>query len=174
MDGRLEATHLPFLLDADRGPKGTLMAHVARANPIWRALESEDVLAIFAGEHAYISPAWYVNAENVPTWNYVAVHATGRAHVLAEGAPTLAVLERLVAANESGKPGPAWSLEALSRDFLTTLAREIVAFEVPIRELVAKKKLSQNRRPEDRAGAIAGLVARGDSASLAVAKLMEP
>jgi transcriptional regulator len=72
------ATHLPFLLDDTRGPKGTLRGHVARGNPHWRYLASgRPTLVVFARAHAYVSPSWYASGPAVPTWNYVAVHASG-------------------------------------------------------------------------------------------------
>ena len=175
LDGQLEATHVPFLIDPERGAKGTLAAHVSRANPIWRGVGgADDVLAIFTGPHAYVSPAWYVNADNVPTWNYVAVHATGRGRIV-EGVPaTLDFLKKLVDVNEAEKMGPPWSMEKLPSGFAETLAREIVAFEIEIAEVVCKLKLSQNRKPEDRAGAIAGLRAQGGPTAVDVARLMRP
>src|SRR5262245_59160657 len=76
----LDATRVPFLLDPTRGAKGTLTAHMARANDHWRNLEAAgEVLAVFSGPHTYISPTWYTNQKSVPTWNYVEVHAYGRA-----------------------------------------------------------------------------------------------
>lgn len=75
------ATHLPFLLQRDSGPHGCLFGHVARANPQWRDLDGQSVLAIFTGPHAYVSPTWYESEDVVPTWNYVAVHAYGTCRV---------------------------------------------------------------------------------------------
>src|SRR4051812_5840105 len=71
------ATHLPFLLDRTAGPHGTLVGHMARANPQWHDLDGREVLAVFSGPHAYVSPSWYEADDVVPTWNYVAVHARG-------------------------------------------------------------------------------------------------
>jgi transcriptional regulator len=86
-DGPPQASHLPFLLDPDQGPKGTLLAHMARANPQWRefrglAERGDQALVAFQGPHAYISPTWYGPGEAVPTWNYVAVHAYGTPQVI--------------------------------------------------------------------------------------------
>lgn len=174
--GALEATHLPVLLDPSRGPKGTLAAHVARANPIWRAFDGEqEALLVFTGPHAYVSPRWYADrARNVPTWNYVAVHAAGRPRLLAPGAPTVALLRRLVDENEAATPGPRWSIDDAPAGFVESLSEAIVAFEVEVESLVCKKKLSQNRAPADRAGALAGLAALDDPAARAVAALMNP
>ena len=77
MDGALEAVHVPVLVDRDRGQHGTVRAHVARANPIWRAFGAGEALVVFQGPHAYVSPDWYATPGLVPTWDYVAVHAYG-------------------------------------------------------------------------------------------------
>src|SRR6266516_4165261 len=84
LDGQLFATHLPFLLDAGRGPQGTLLGHMARANPHWECFSEPDLesLVIFQGPHAYVSPSWYLSDLAVPTWNYTAVHAYGVASIL--------------------------------------------------------------------------------------------
>jgi transcriptional regulator len=174
LDGVLEATHVPVLLDPTHGPKGTLSAHVARANPIWKAFDGrEEELLVFTGPHAYVSPRWYADkARNVPTWNYVAVHASGRPRLLAPGAPTVALLRRLVDENEAATPGPRWSVDDAPPGFVEAISEAIVAFEVEVESLVCKKKLSQNRTPADRAGALAGLAALDDPAARAVAALM--
>ena len=97
-DGLPFATHLPLLLDADRGPQGTIVGHLARANPHARLLaEGRPTLAVFQGPHAYISPGWYATHPSVPTWNYVAVHATGRPRLVEEPARVTALLARMVA-----------------------------------------------------------------------------
>src|SRR3954469_15609634 len=82
VDGLPFASHLPFLLDRTAGPHGTLIGHMARANPQWRTLAGQMALVVFSGPHAYVSPTWYEAANTVPTWNYAAVHATGRAEVV--------------------------------------------------------------------------------------------
>ena len=76
--GPPEISHLPFLLDRTRGPHGTLYAHTARANPIWRGFDGRaGALAVFQGPHGYVSPSWYASRDDVPTWNYAVVHAHG-------------------------------------------------------------------------------------------------
>src|SRR5689334_11890616 len=102
-DGLPFATHLPLLLE-QRGPRRTLVGHVARANPKWQHLElGQRVLAVFAGPHAYVSPTWYEpRPDNVPTWNYVAVHVRGRPRLLPAGAATLDVVSRLSARHDGG------------------------------------------------------------------------
>src|SRR5579864_4086075 len=96
VNGQLFATQLPFLLDPTRGANGTLMAHMARANPHWQQLPRSESLAIFQGPHAYISPAWYVSEETVPTWNYSVVHAYGTATLLDDPERIRALLDETV------------------------------------------------------------------------------
>jgi transcriptional regulator len=171
-DGVPFATHLPFLLHADAGPLGTLAAHVARPNPQWRHLQAGGpALAVFSGSHAYVSPAWYSAHPSVPTWNYLAVHAYGRARLVEEPAAVKALLAELVGTYEGGRAEP-WRMESLPADYLDRMIGGIVAFEIPVERLEGKAKLSQNRDATDRAGTIAGLRAAGDLWAAAVADLM--
>jgi transcriptional regulator len=174
LDGTMEASHIPLLLEPAHGPQGTLLGHVARANPIWQALDgANEALAIFWGPHAYISPDWYVSPRTVPTWNFVTVHAYGAPRLL-EGAAARGVLEKLTATNEAGlAPKAPWTLDKLSERTISGLVEAIVAFEIPIRRLIGKAKLGQNRKPEDVAGAASGLRVRGGPDDLAIAALME-
>lgn len=166
------ATHLPILVDPARGPLGTLRGHVARANPHWRYLAAgRPTLVIFAGAHAYVSPSWYATHPSVPTWNYVAVHATGRPALIEEPARVTALLARMVATYEAGRAEP-WRFDSLTEDYVTAMIRAIVAFELPIERLEGKAKLSQNRPAEDQAGAIGGLEASADPLARATAALM--
>jgi transcriptional regulator len=168
----IAATHLPFLLDSTRGEKGVLLGHVAKANDHWRHLgEADEVMAIFTGPHAYISPSWYTSRQNVPTWNYVAIHARGRARLLGDGAAR-DLLARLSSYYEAPLPNP-WSVEEVPDADLQSQIKGIVGFELEITHLAGKKKLSQNRSPEDRSGVIQGLRVRGTPDGLAVAALME-
>jgi len=166
LDGRLEATHLPFLLDRSKGANGALRAHMARANPAWRAFETgAEALAIFLGPEGYISPDWYDSAQQVPTWNYVAVHAYGVPRVLDDdGAARLvdALSERHEAAL---LPKPPWTSAKLDPEFFAKLRRAIVAFEIGVTRVEMKAKLSQNKTAADIAGAAVALEARGDQAS---------
>jgi transcriptional regulator len=160
-DGPPQASHLPFLLDPDRGPEGTLLAHMARANPQWRefrglAERGDQALVAFQGPHAYISPTWYGPGEAVPTWNYVAVHAYGTPQVIDDPSEVRALLERLVHQQEAGFQTP-WSLEQAEDSYITRMLRGIVAFQIPIARLEAKAKLNQNRTPDQRRGAVAAL-----------------
>jgi transcriptional regulator len=173
LEGELFATHIPFLLDASRGTNGTLRGHVARPNPHWRAFDSSSgqSLAVFQGAHAYISPRWYAAEQAVPTWNYMAVHAYGTPTILADVTAVRALLSETVRTFEEPGATP-WTMAHLSDDYLSSMIRGIVAFEMPIARIEGKRKMSQNRPASDRAGAIAGLEARGDPLSQAVAELM--
>ncbi|HEX2172192.1 MAG TPA: FMN-binding negative transcriptional regulator [Dehalococcoidia bacterium] len=168
----LMATHLPLLIDPDRGPQGTLIGHFARANPHWRDLtDGREALAIFQGPHAYISPTWYVEPNNVPTWNYMAVHAYGAPRLIHDEAGLLRILRSLVATYEGESDG-AWRMP-WPDDYVGKLIRGIVGLEIEITRLEGKFKLSQNRSRPDFAGAVAGLERQGDPTGLAVADLMK-
>jgi transcriptional regulator len=166
------ATHLPILVDPSRGPFGTLRGHVARANPHWRYLAAgRPTLVIFSGAHAYVSPSWYATHPSVPTWNYVAVHATGTGALVEDPAQVTALLADLVRTYESAGPD-AWSFEDLAADYLAGMQRGIVAFEIPIERLEGKAKLSQNRDAVDQARTREALAATDDPLARAVAALM--
>ena len=171
----ISVSHLPFL--PERGGDGTLrlLGHMARANAHWRELEAAaEVLVIFPGPHAYVSPGAYRHHPSVPTWNYAAVHARGRARLLPEGdlAPLLA---RLSAVYEEGRPSP-WRMDALPAPFAESMMRAIVGFAIAVERLEGKFKLSQNRRPEDVAGVAAALDAdgHGELAAMMRARTVPP
>jgi transcriptional regulator len=154
-DGIPFASHLPFLLDPDRGEHGTLLAHMARANPQWRDFaDGRELLAIFQGPHGYITPSWYTEGQHVPTWNYVAVHAYGTPRIIDDPDEMMAMLEELVRINEAGFERP-WMLrdDTWARGLLSA----IVGFEMTITRLEGKFKLSQNRDAEDHAGVVEAL-----------------
>ena len=175
--GAPQASHLPFLYDPGRGPKGRLTAHLARANPQAAELErlaaeGGEALVVFQGPHAYVSPTWYGAAPAVPTWNYLAVHAYGTPEIVAEPARVRAVLERLVAVHESALPEP-WSLDGQKDTFVATMIRGILAFEIPVARLDAKAKLNQNKPAEERLAAAAALRETGGAQAQELAALME-
>ncbi|WP_430396639.1 FMN-binding negative transcriptional regulator [Ferrovibrio sp.] len=150
----MQASHLPFMLDRSRGENGTLLAHVARANPIWKLLETRPALAVFQGEHGYVSPRWYETQPAVPTWNYAAVHAKGPARLVHEPAELKALVDRLSRVYED----PAqWSVASQPDRFIDGLARGIVGIEIEIADLRGKFKFSQNRPAADRANVLAAL-----------------
>lgn len=169
-DGLPVASHIPFLLDRQRGERGTLIGHLARANPQWRSFTTS-ALVVFEGPHAYVSPSWYAGEPNVPTWNYAVVHAYGTPRVLADGAVVRAEIDRLVAAYEGSRARP-WSTAAVPSAYVDRMLSAIVAFEIPIDRLEGKFKLSQNKTAADRDGVVAGLRAEATAPALTVADLM--
>ncbi len=173
-DGVPFATHLPFLFDGDRGEHGTLIGHMAKANPQWRHFaDGKPALAIFSGPHGYVSPSWYTAGPAVPTWNYAAVHTYGVPIIIDDADAKRAVMERLVDTFEAGFEEP-WKLGADgNEDFVARQLKGIVVFDIPLDRIEAKAKLSQNRPPEDRAGVILGLRRAGNVDSLLLADAME-
>lgn len=152
----LGGTHLPTVLDATRGPFGTIEAHIARANSQWRHFDgATEVLLVFAGQHGYISPDWYAGGPAVPTWDYLAIHAYGRPRMVDDPVSVQAMLGRLVDQYEASRERP-WSLATQDPEWLERLAGGIVAFELEIERLDAKAKLGQNR-PEQQARVAAAL-----------------
>ena len=169
-DGEPLATHLPLV----RRDDGRLVGHLARANPHWRHLDGARVLAVFLGPHAYISPEWYGAMPNVPTWNYVTVHATGTCRLLTgqdQLAEALAVLTRFI---EPSSPIPDAVLRPTHPDHAYYQAEmpAIVGFSIDVERLEGKAKLGQNRTRAERKGAQAGLFATGDPDARAVAECM--
>ena len=162
-------THLPFLLERTSGPHGTLIGHMARANPHWTELAGQSVLAVFAGPHAYISPTWYESANVVPTWNYTAVHAYGSIELLDKNG-VRDVVTRTVSLYESALPQP-WTFEADSV-FIDRLLDQIVGFRLAIERIEGKMKLNQNHPVERREKVIRALRERGSADEIAVAELM--
>ena len=164
-----EATHLPLLLDRSRGPQGTLLGHLARANPHAEALDGREALAVFSGPHGYVSPRWYAAAPAVPTWNYVAVHVHGRARVVRDKARLVELVDTLSRRYEGDGP---WSVAGLPERFLAGMVEGIVGLEIDIERIDAKFKLSQNRPPGDRRNVIAELERGGDAGGAALAATM--
>lgn len=163
------ASHLPLLLDAEAGPHGRLLGHMARANPQWRDVRGE-CLAVFAGPHAYISPTWYETPGTVPTWNYVAVHAYGTIRLVEDREGLRDILRRSVETYEASMPAP-WSYDETDPDIDKMLAA-IVGFHIEISRVEGKAKLNQNHPEERRRKVIRALEARTDDDSRAIARLM--
>ena len=166
--GGLDANHLPFHLDPAAGPYGTLHAHVARANSVWKDMRAGcDVLVVFRAEHAYISPTWYPSKhelhEQVPTWNYKVVHAHGQAMVMDDDKFVRGVIARLTRTHEAPQPAP-WKMGDAPKDYLDRMVRGIVGIRIEVTSLVGKFKLSQNRELRDRQGAGEALKRQGDTA----------
>jgi len=174
--GGLIATHMPLVLEDDGSEFGLLKGHVSRANPQWRDLTPGiDALAIFAGPQHYISPNWYPgkleDGKEVPTWNYVVVHAYGPLRIIEDSAWMLAHLNSLVNTREAEFPAP-WKVSDAPADFIAGQMKGIVGFEIPIRKLEGKWKVSQNRNDADRQGAIQGLTELGRPDSCVMADLI--
>jgi transcriptional regulator len=165
-DGELIASHIPFLLDRSVEPYGALRAHVAIRNPQLGVFQS---LVIFQGPHCYISPSWYANPENVPTWNYTVVHAYGVPRVL-DRATVGAFLKDLVGKHEQSL-GQPWDFDPKDA-WIQKLLPEIAAFEIRIERLQGKFKLNQNRTPADREAVIEKLSGSEDPLQRAIARLM--
>ena len=159
-DGYPVATLMPFLRDGDR-----VLMHMARANPHWKSIEAgTPALAIVAGPQAYVSPAWYATKKEhgrvVPTWNYSAVHLTGRVTAVLDPVWLRDLVGRLTDRHEQGR-ADAWSVTDAPPDYIEKQLRAIVGIELVVERVEAKAKLSQNRSDEDRAGVIDGLEAAG-------------
>lgn len=170
VDGPL-AAHIPFVLRREEGRYGTLVAHVARIDPLARHLaDDHEALAIFSGPRAYISPRWY-SSGSLPTYNFMAVHAHGRPRLLEDRDAVLAYLAELVDVHEERLP-PPWSLASAAEDHVAELLPHIVAFTLEIDSLQGKRKLSQNKSVEDRDGVINGLRERGGDDDRAIADAM--
>ncbi len=163
---------VPFTLEPDAGPHGTLRAHVARANPHWRALrDAPATLALFQGPEAYITPSWYASKREtgkvVPTWNYALVEARGEAAVTEDPAWLRAQIGTLTEAMETGRAEP-WAVSDAPEAFVAAQIRGIVGIELPIAALSGKWKVSQNRPAADRRGVVEGLGAEGNAAMAAL------
>ena len=178
LGGRPTAVHLPFLYDPSRGEKGTLLAHMAKANPQWQDFEAMaaaggEALVIFQGPHAYISPSDYRSDKpNVPTWNYLAVHAYGCPRVISDPGAVRDLLSRLSEKQEAERSQP-WRFESLPEKFSAAMMGGIVAFEIPVSRLEAKAKLNQNKPPKQMAAAAAALAAADDPLARSLAEEMK-
>lgn len=143
----LQVSHIPLMAERDSSGKVRLLGHVARANAQWQALEAaSQVMAIFHGPHAYVSPGWYEQHPAVPTWNYAVVHAHGKARLIDEAA-LLDLLFALSGRYEAGRAKP-WKLSEQPAAFVSSLLQAIVGFEIEVDRLEGKFKLSQNRPGE--------------------------
>jgi transcriptional regulator len=168
-DGQPFVNHLPFLLDRC-GPQPRLHGHMARANRQWRHFESgREVLAVFQGPHAYVSPNWY-GSPGVPTWNYAVVHLRGVPRLIADEAELEALLDVMTRRHEARLPEP-WQAN-LTPERRARLFGMIVGFEIAVTDIQAKFKLSQNRPEDDRRRVADALAGSGKEAEAALARLM--
>jgi transcriptional regulator len=165
------ASHLPVLLRPGEGPKGTLVSHMARANPQWQHFASgAEALVVFQGPHGYISPSWYETKLAVPTWNYAVVHAYGRPKIIDDHERIVSLLEETISRYEGGYEQP-WSGD-LPLEFRDKLVQAIVAFEIPLSRIEGKFKLGQNRSAADLQGVFDALSASEDQETRALARMM--
>jgi transcriptional regulator len=168
VDGLPVATHLPFLIKKEND-KIILQAHFAKANPQWKEIEGNTSLVIFTEPHAYISPNNYEKVENVPTWNYIAVHAYGKAHILEGVEQRAELLKHTINSFESAYL-QQW--EGLPEQYRLKMMNGIVAFEIEVTDLQAKKKLSQNRSELERENIIHTLNQSADTNEREIAAYM--
>ena len=176
-EGELVANHIPFLLHTDRGANGTLVCHVARANPVWQTFSSTQRSVVsFQGADAYITPSWYpskhAHGKAVPTWNYAVVHAHGIPRAIDDRDWLLSHVNRLTNTNEQGQ-AVRWEVSDAPTDYIDRMLEMIVGIEIPIDTLVGKWKVSQNRPRTDKLGIVAGLTARERTDDPAMAALVE-
>ncbi|MFA5171726.1 MAG: FMN-binding negative transcriptional regulator [Sulfuriferula sp.] len=169
-DGVPIVSHLPFIFDRAAGAKGKLFCHMARANPQWQHLSScSEVLVVFQGPHAYVSPSWYLSP-GVPTWNYAVVHLRGKPRLIESESELEALVERLTHVYESQIPSP-WKPN-LAGERGTKFLNMIVGIEIEITDIQGKFKLSQNRPLEDQQRVVEELSQSNNQTEAAVAKLM--
>ncbi|MBS3953689.1 MAG: transcriptional regulator [Methylobacter sp.] len=172
----INANHIPLHLSAAPSPFGALRGHVARSNPVWSDLKSDiEVLAIFHGPDAYISPSWYATKQEagkvVPTWNYTVVHAYGSLRIIDDASWIRTQLETLTAHNEATFSEP-WAVSDAPDDFTEKLIEAIVGIEMIITRLSGKWKVSQNQPPQNQASVIQGLNTSSQRDAAAMAALV--
>ena len=166
--GELRADSIPFMLDAQRGPHGTLVAHVARANTLWREAADGQALVVFQGAQAYVSPSAYPSkAEHgkvVPTGNYIMAQARGRLRAIDDPAWLHALVSRLTERHEASRAVP-WEVSDAPLDYIEKMLGAIVGIEIQIEAITGKWKVSQNRSAADRDGVARTLAAEGGAAA---------
>jgi transcriptional regulator len=173
----LVANHIPMLLRPGQGAFGTLVAHVARANPVWKETDfSMPVLVIFQGPQAYISPSWYATKQEhgkvVPTWNYAVVQASGLMQVHDDAQWIRAQATQITAERESAFDKP-WAVDDAPRDYTDTMINALVGIEIPLNKLTGKWKVSQNQPVANRQTVVQALQADGGAQAAAMAQLVE-
>ena len=165
----IEATHIPFVIEQDGG-EVTITSHFAKANPQAQQLLDNEVLVIFSEPHAYISPKHYEKEESVPTWNYIAVHAYGKATIIDSRRQQLILMEKMISQYDTVYLDQ-WN--NLPDEFKTKMLKGIVAFEIKVTSLQAKNKLSQNRSETERQSIINALEKSNDANELQIAGYMK-
>jgi transcriptional regulator len=169
-NGKLWATHIPLELGTNKEGKTILEGHISKENLQWKGFaENDRILAIFSGPHSYISPSWY-DHENVPTWNYIAVHVYGKIKII-EGDAVIESLKKLVDKYEQNSKNPVRIEDLSEKTMMQT--RGIVAFEIEIEEIQATKKMSQNRDDKNYQNIISELEKTKENQSIGVANEMK-
>lgn len=164
----LEATHLPLLYEPAEDGQGYLYGHMAKANEHWKQLDGQQVLVVFSGPHSYISPTWYANGPAVPTWNYAAVHCTGRVEIL-DASATAKAIDHLI---EKYEPSLSRNAALMPEEYVHKLSQAIVGFRVVVSSIQAKEKLGQHRKVADQIGVYHALAHSVSTESRALAKYM--
>lgn len=169
--GGLLANLVPFTLVPEATEKGTLRAHIAKANSQVEALKTAaETLVVFQGPEAYITPSWYASKQEhgrvVPTWNYVVVQARGVPRVIDDQDWLRAQITALTVSQEQNRPAP-WSVTDAPEPFITGQINAIIGIEIPISNLVGKWKVSQNRSKADSQGVAEGLRREGVNEDMA-------
>lgn len=167
-DGLPIATHLPFVIE-ERENEIVLISHMSKANEQWKTVAEKDVLVIFSEPHAYISPTLYEKQQNVPTWNYVSVHAYGKITILDSDEGKLSVLHKQMQFFEESY---IEQFKTLDQKYIDGLLKGIVAFEIAITNLQAKEKLSQNKTNSEREKIKKHLEESDDTTQQSVGKMM--
>lgn len=173
----ISANPIPCVLDRAWGEQGRLLLHVARNNPVWRDFDpDQQALVVFQTVDRYITPNWYATKQTthevVPTWNYALAQVRGELIVHDDEKWVRGQAGKLTRMAEATEPAP-WKMSDAPRAYTDGMLANIVGIEIPIRSLTGKIKASQNRLPEDAAGVVEGLRARGSDADLAMAELIE-
>jgi transcriptional regulator len=174
----LTADHVPFEIDPEPAPYGTLLAHIARSNPLGQThARDPEALVIFQGPDTYVSPSWYPSKREagkvVPTWNYAVVHAHGPVRFIDDRAWLRRFVERLTDRHEAGRPEP-WRITDAPADYIDKQLAAIVGLEIPLTRLIGKWKVSQNRSTPDRHGVADALAQHGGETAAAMASLVRP
>jgi transcriptional regulator len=173
----LFASHIPMILEAEGSQFGVLKGHISRANTQWKDfVPAVEALAIFAGHQHYITPTWYPgtkeHGKEVPTWNYVVVHAYGPLKVIQDENWLLTNVEKLTNIHEAVSPVP-WKVSDAPEEFIQSQLKGIVGLQLPIRRLEGKWKVSQNRTEREQDGVLDGLAKLNTPESLAMKALVE-
>ena len=165
-------THLPLQLMTDEEGKDSINIHLSKANPHANTLkDGESVVAVFLGTNGYISPRWYAAKDNVPTWNYTAVHAFGRLRKIEKEAELMKLVDQLTIEHEEGAESPwraDWSVEKIRK-----MLNAIIGYEMKVERWEGKKKIGQNRSAEDQASLKRNLEKSADSAYQFLAQQMK-